>query len=88
MGLFDSVKNQVGEENFSKIQGALGGSGDKKSGEQTDYVKKAEGYIGEDRLKQIKDKVGEDNYKKGEDAIRKQFGGSSSEAERKTEESK
>lgn len=94
MGLFDSVKQQVGEENFNKIQNSLGGGekkeGSEKKGESTDYVKKAEDYIGEDRLKQLKDKVGEENYKKGEDAIRSQFGGSSSksESESKTESKK
>ncbi|CCH45086.1 hypothetical protein BN7_4664 [Wickerhamomyces ciferrii] len=85
MGLLDNVKNAVGEENFNKAQSALSGSGSGKDGESTDYVKKAEGYIGEDRLKDIKSKVGEDNFKKGEDYVRSQFGGNSSE---KKEESK
>lgn len=68
MGLLDNVKN------------AVSGSGSKDG--NTDYVKQAEGYIGEDNLKNIKNKVGEDNYKKGEDYIRKEFGGSKETAEK------
>lgn len=61
MGLLDSVKSYASKQS--------------ESGE--DLVKKAEGYLGEERLGQIKTKVGEENFKKFEDQARSFLGESS-----------
>ncbi|CAG99626.1 uncharacterized protein KLLA0_E13069g [Kluyveromyces lactis] len=70
MGLLDSVKSYASKQS--------------ESGE--DLVKKAEGYLGEERLGQIKTKVGEENFKKFEDQARS-FLGESSEKKDSTETS-
>jgi len=87
MGLFDSVKNAVGEENFEKIENAAQNLNKGNSdGSKTDYVQKAEGYIGDERLNQIKDKVGEANFKKGEDFVRNQLNNQSGSSDSSTEQ--
>lgn len=63
MGLFDKVKKA-----FDDNKG-----GDDANNNDNDYIKKAEGYLGEERVNQFKSKIGEDNFDKLENTVRNQF---------------
>ncbi|CDO92606.1 unnamed protein product [Kluyveromyces dobzhanskii CBS 2104] len=67
MGLLDSVKSYATKQS--------------ENGE--DLIDKAEGYLGAERVGQIKQKVGEDNYKKFEDQARSYLDGSTASSEKK-----
>lgn len=72
MGLLDSVKDYAA----------------KQSANGEDLVEKAEGYLGEQRVGEIKKKVGEDNFKKFEDQARSFLNSTEKKADDKVDETK